>query len=241
MLRRLAWEPAAYDRDWIVQTGIAIRTAILDEQTRRFVASRAGAVVVNLGAGLCTRLFRVDDGNVRWIDVDLPEVIALRAQLVPAHDRSRAIARSVLDDTWTAAIGDIEGRPVLFIAEGLLQYFDVRDVARLLQRMAERFPGAHMLIEAVSPLARVCSRRQPALVAAGVRIRWSLRRAADLEAWSPHIRVVAQHYYDHPRRRWRWLRALGWIGAVRKLMTIVDVEFEAAGGSAGREVGAKRT
>jgi O-methyltransferase involved in polyketide biosynthesis len=53
--------------------------------------------IVNLGAGLDTGFYRVDNGFIQWIDVDLPEVIELRKTVIPETDSSRRISGSPLD------------------------------------------------------------------------------------------------------------------------------------------------
>ena len=56
-------------------------------------------LVVNLGAGLDTRFYRLDNGTIAWIDIDLPEVVAFRQKLQdPANPRRLLLAASVLED-----------------------------------------------------------------------------------------------------------------------------------------------
>jgi O-methyltransferase involved in polyketide biosynthesis len=56
----------------------------------------------SLGEGPETGFWRVDDGTVQWVGVDLPEVIALRRPLLPASDRWREVACSATDPGgWT--------------------------------------------------------------------------------------------------------------------------------------------
>ena len=63
---------------------IAVRAKRFDELVRRFVIHHPDAVVLDLGAGLDGRMFRVDPPpTVGWYDVDFPEVVALRPHLLP--------------------------------------------------------------------------------------------------------------------------------------------------------------
>ena len=96
----------------------ALRARCFDDEIRRFLSRHPGDTVVALGEGLETQLWRVDDGRVRWVTVDLPEVIALRRELLPLHDRNRMIAASVLDHAWTSAVPP--NTDVLVTAQGLL-------------------------------------------------------------------------------------------------------------------------
>ena len=60
--------------------------------------------MVALGEGLETQFWRVDNGSVLWLTVDLPEVVELRRQLLPSDPRARAIAGSALDPAgWTSS------------------------------------------------------------------------------------------------------------------------------------------
>jgi O-methyltransferase involved in polyketide biosynthesis len=70
----------------------ALRAKMLDDRVRAFTAEHPNAVVVDLGAGLDTGLFRVDPpAAVDWYSVDLPGVIALRNRLMPLHERGHSI------------------------------------------------------------------------------------------------------------------------------------------------------
>ncbi len=63
------------------------------------------AVVVNLGAGLDTTFSRVDNGLIRWFDLDLPDAIAFRQKLILGSERGACLARSAFDQSWFDEIG----------------------------------------------------------------------------------------------------------------------------------------
>jgi O-methyltransferase involved in polyketide biosynthesis len=72
----------------------ALRAKMLDERVRGFIAEHPDAVVVALGAGLDTGMLRVEPPTtVDWYNVDLPNVIALRNELVPADSRRSTCIR----------------------------------------------------------------------------------------------------------------------------------------------------
>ena len=81
-------------------------------------------LVVNLGAGLDTRFYRLDNGTIAWIDIDLPEVVAFRQKLQePANPRRLLLAASVLEHGWVPHVKRLARSRVLFVAEGLFPYF----------------------------------------------------------------------------------------------------------------------
>jgi O-methyltransferase involved in polyketide biosynthesis len=57
--------------------------------------------VVALGEGLETQFWRVDDGRVRWLTVDLPMAVDVRRRLLGDDPpRRRTLAVSALDFSW---------------------------------------------------------------------------------------------------------------------------------------------
>ena len=63
---------------------IALRAKKLDEVALRFLASHPDALALDLGAGLDSRMLRINPpSTVEWYDVDFPEVISARGQLIP--------------------------------------------------------------------------------------------------------------------------------------------------------------
>jgi O-methyltransferase involved in polyketide biosynthesis len=108
----------------------ALRARAFDAEVRRFLAATPGGTVVALGEGLETGFWRVDDGTVRWVTVDLPEAIDLRRRLLPPSGRRREIACSATDPEWMDAVDP--ARPVLITAQGLLMYLEPADVHGLL-------------------------------------------------------------------------------------------------------------
>ena len=125
----------------------ALRALRFDDEVRRFLSAHPDGTVVALGEGLETGFWRVDNGRVQWLAVDLPEVIALRSRWLPDTDRHKSVACSALDFRWMGEVDSSRG--VFVMAEGLLMYFEPRDVERLLRACAERFPGGEMMFDVI--------------------------------------------------------------------------------------------
>ena len=104
--------------------------------------------MVALGEGLETQFWRVDNGRVRWLSVDLPEVVELRRRLLPGHARLRAVGCSALDPHWLTEVDDAD-RGVLVTAHGLLMYLAADDARTLVARCAERFRGGALVFDVV--------------------------------------------------------------------------------------------
>jgi len=124
-----------------------LRAVLFDREIRGFLHGQPRGTVVALGEGLETQLWRVDNGSVRWISVDLPEMIDLRRRLLPAHPRNELMACSALNAAWTSMAEP--AAPVLVVAQGLLMYFTDADVDGFFEMVAARCPGAAVLFDTI--------------------------------------------------------------------------------------------
>jgi O-methyltransferase involved in polyketide biosynthesis len=125
----------------------ALRALRFDDQIRRFIGEYPDATIVALGEGLETGFWRVDNGRIRWLAVDLPQSIAVRSRWLPDTHRHTNLACSALDFRWMDHVD--RSRGVFVTAEGLLMYFEPGDVERLLGACADRFPGGEMMLDTI--------------------------------------------------------------------------------------------
>ena len=93
-----------------------------------------------------TTFQRIDNGHVLWINIDLPDVVALRQKLIPDSERERTIAKSVFDFTWMDDTAQqMKDCSILFMAAGVLCYFKSSEVEVLFRKLAAAYPFAHFI------------------------------------------------------------------------------------------------
>jgi len=161
----------------------AMRVRQFDTFARAFLAKNPGGLVVDIGCGLDTRFDRLDDGQMAWLGVDLPEVIELRRQWLPDSARRKTIPKSMLDLTWLDEVARLN-KPVIFLAEGVFPYFSTGNVRPLVMAMAEGFPAGELAFDALSPLmAWIHNRTSSVLKRSGTSVRWDAKNPTELEAW----------------------------------------------------------
>ena len=129
----------------------AIRSRYADERLRNFLALHPNATVVALGEGLETQFWRVDDGQVNWLSVDLPEAIETRRNLLPGHPRNRLLACSALDLGWIEDVATQRQGPVFVSAAGLFMYFQREEVVSLLRTMVRRLGEGELFFDCIPP------------------------------------------------------------------------------------------
>jgi len=175
----------------------ALRAYNFDTVIRAFLEKNRDAVVINIGAGLDTTFRRVDNGDVMWINIDLPDVVALREKLIPDTDREITIAKSMFDFTWIDDIAQhTKGKSIMIMAAGVLFYFETSEVKTLFCNLAEKYPSAHVVFDAMSQFAVWASNltiMRKSGMDSSARLKWHLKKAANLRKWVNTIKVIEEY------------------------------------------------
>jgi O-methyltransferase involved in polyketide biosynthesis len=131
----------------------ALRALAFDTVAADYLLERPKASVVALAEGLQTSFWRLDAAGLAdeltWYSVDLPPVMALRKQLLPADDRIVNLTQSALDFSWMEQVDSSHG--VFVTAEGLLMYLDPADVRSLITACAAHFSDGRMMFDSIPP------------------------------------------------------------------------------------------
>lgn len=187
-------------------TGIAVRTRILDDYTKDFIDEYPDGLIVNIGCGLDTRFFRLDNGKINWIDVDLPEMINLRKKLFEKTERNKMLATSVLEQNWLNEILFEKDKMVLIIVEGTLMYFEEKEVKKLFNQLIEKFPKAILCFEVMG--SKLQGKVHPSVAVLGIDVKcpWGIEDIESLEAWNAKMKLVkATSLMDQYRERWPFI------------------------------------
>lgn len=138
------WQMARRMRHRLISSGVVVRTAVFDELILRTLRRDRITCVLNLGAGLDARPYRLDlPADLRWVEADLPRILEHKTTLL-ADERPRcrlerlgvdltdvAARRAVLDQVAT-------GRPTLVVCEGVVAYLTDDSAAGLARDLAAR-------------------------------------------------------------------------------------------------------
>ncbi|MEM9504654.1 MAG: class I SAM-dependent methyltransferase, partial [Cyanobacteria bacterium P01_E01_bin.43] len=103
--------------------GATLRTRMFDQDVQAFLAKHPTGTVVEIGCGLNTRFERLDNGQARWFDLDLPDSLALRRQFFQDEPRRTMLEASVLDTDWMEPVA-ATGGPWCFISEAVIIYLE---------------------------------------------------------------------------------------------------------------------
>ncbi|MFE7897765.1 class I SAM-dependent methyltransferase [Streptomyces sp. NPDC057424] len=174
-------------------TGAMLRTVLFDRWVADFLAAHPDATVVEIGTGLNTRYERLDNGRVRWFDLDLPDVIDLRRAFFADTPRRTMVAASVTDEAWAAEVASRTDGPYLLVAEAVLPYLYESDVRRVVDLLSDRFPGSLLALDTAGPGFFDTQEEHDALSKVAARMHWCCPDLAGLDAWRPGVHVLASH------------------------------------------------
>jgi len=178
---------------------VAVRAKILDETVRRFVRRQPDAVVLDLGAGLDDRNFRVNPpATVDWYDVDFPEVVALRRQLLPLRPNAHHIGADLTDPDWLQDVP--RDRPAMIVADGLVLFLGQKDLVLLLKRLIAHFPGGEVAMNAYTTYAVWAFKHSRAMRAiAGGMTNPGLNDPRQLEKWADGLTLLDEIFLTRAR------------------------------------------
>ncbi len=115
------------------------RVKAFDNAADRFIADHPKCTVINLACGFDTRFWRIENEKCKYIEIDLPEVIELKKEILKDHLGYEVIGSSVLDTSWIDKVTINGNTDFLLLAEGLFMWFPPPEAARLFKEIGERF------------------------------------------------------------------------------------------------------
>ncbi|MDX1927309.1 MAG: class I SAM-dependent methyltransferase [Pirellulaceae bacterium] len=135
----------------VPQADFCIRASVIDQLVTEFLCKHPSGTVVEFGVGLDTRFDRLDNGQVTWIELDLPHVIDLREKFFESNGRRQMLRGSIAESEWIERVLALVKGPVLFVAEGVLYFISSLQVHSLIDNLVSNFPNAAFIFDAQSP------------------------------------------------------------------------------------------
>lgn len=108
------------------------------------------ATIVNLGCGLDEIGKACDNGLCQIVNVDFPDVIGVRNQLISKYAREINIACDLKDYSWMNEVDGTNG--VLFFAAGVFHYFKRNEVKELVLELSKRYSKGCLVFDSIGKL-----------------------------------------------------------------------------------------
>ena len=131
----------AVPRAEMVRWGVVVRTSAIDRLIHEALQSGVD-MVVNLGAGLDARPYRMDlPATLRWIEIDFPNIVEMKNSGLAAQQPACQLQRIGMDLLDCSALGKrlaelaTGTKSILAITEGVLSYFSAHQAAALAEEL----------------------------------------------------------------------------------------------------------
>ena len=212
----------------IVQAGWVARSIFFDKKIKEFINAYPEATIVNIGCGLDTTFERVDNGKIKWIDLDLPDTIELRKQFISESDRRRFISKSVFDQSWYSEISKKDG--IMFLIAGVLCYFSKSEVKKLFNDFHTFFPGVEVVFDYFSSLGIKVSNKN--IIEEGgmdklAYLKWSINNIREIENWDGNIEVISHmQLYKEYKKNFSIFKRIGMnIADMLKMVSLAHIRI----------------
>jgi O-methyltransferase involved in polyketide biosynthesis len=176
------------------------RAMIMDNAVKDFLKENPKGKILNIGVGLETSFYRLGEPDVPWFDLDLPDSLELREQLLPNHFKNvKNIPKSMFDVSWMDDVGDISDG-LMITVPGVFPYFDEEHVKNFFNTFAPKLKGAEIIFDVTSNIGRFFIGQR--IKMAGMKsatLDWGIMNPHEMEQWNEHIQLKTSHYFlQHP-------------------------------------------
>lgn len=130
----------------------AMRQIDMEWEIRNYLVLHPDAAIVNMGCGLDQTGRTCDNGTCKIYNVDMPDIIATRAELCTRGERELDIASDLNDFSWIDAIDGSGG--AIFFAAGVFCYLTSGQAKALAGELAQRFPGGRLVFDTMGKLGK---------------------------------------------------------------------------------------
>ncbi|MGF1680884.1 class I SAM-dependent methyltransferase [Photobacterium minamisatsumaniensis] len=186
---------------------------LCDRQVKHFLRRHPNGRIINIGAGLDTRFYRIDNGLCRWFDIDITENLLWRQRLFHRSERYRMVTGSITDLAWLNELPNTAATPVLILCDQALLHCDHAAVSRFLQTVGCHYGQAEVCVVLAGSLGHTALAKK---MGAGDYLHGYVDPQRQLLDWLPWAKSVSRYNpLDNPCSRWQpWQR---WIAKIPSL------------------------
>jgi O-methyltransferase involved in polyketide biosynthesis len=197
ILKELEIDPRRFGLTANEVRAIVLRSQWFARTIRKFFERNPNGLCINVGCGLDASFEQIAEaggGRFCWIDLDLPEVIAIRRRYFAETERRRIIAGDISDPRLFAGLPWDSAQPAIVVAEGILYFLEPTQIETFFRSQADAADARHSVIEIAfdyaSPLGGWIVSRRPAHRQLGTTCHWTIRHASELRRIDARLEVV---------------------------------------------------
>ncbi len=180
--------------------GVVARTILYRDKLKELLKQYPDAVCINLGCGFDDKFSQVDNGKLRWVDVDLPDQISVRRKVYKDRERCTMLDGNALDGSWTKNIPEAE--MYIIVMEGVLEYFSKDQVKTYLNMLCDCFPHGYLLAELHSPFMEKNSKHHDAVKYTNASFGWGTKSGKEYLELEPRMKFLSETSYNEEMKKY---------------------------------------
>ena len=228
LIKKIDYNFQKFELAPVSMIGVVLRAAYFDAMVRLFIQRHHNPVVVHLGCGLDTRRQRLGSvtNKAYFYQVDLPEVIVFRQQLLPAKSNESYIAASLTETGWMDSLKNSHADATfIFIIEGVMMYLEPRLNQQLFSDLATRFAGAEIHFDVLSTWLSKHTYLHDSVHFTQANFKFGLDDDRSIEQWHPQLRyqgsVNLLRLDGWQRAGWAYVMGQTWVPSLQSAARVV--------------------
>ena len=189
ILSQIDYDFSKFKNAWTSYYGVLSRAKVMDNEVRKFIEKYPDCVIVSIGCGLDTRFLRIDNGKIRWYNLDLPEVIEKRKLFFEPNERVTNIPKSAFDSAWTNEI-ELDGKKLLIISEGVLMYFEEQKIKQFLEILTNNFNSFEAHFDLIYKGTVKLNDKHDALKNMKAKFIWGVKDGSEIIKLNPKLKQI---------------------------------------------------
>jgi O-methyltransferase involved in polyketide biosynthesis len=192
--------------------GCVLRSYHYDQLVSAFLREHPGCLVLNIGAGLCTRFSRLYPTGVSWYDVDTPEVMRLRQQCAPSTQEVsyQTISATLWEFDEIAKLPAPQPTSTLVLMEGVSMYLANGQTQQILKQLRDRYDRVQVVMDVVHQKFVHATQEVPTLLNPSMQFCGGIETLEDLVHWQVGVRNLERYNYlvelvAYPDRLESWM------------------------------------
>ncbi|MBP3884602.1 MAG: methyltransferase domain-containing protein [Olsenella sp.] len=194
IISSLGVDVSKYD-PFLSHEGVVARTIMFADALRVLIERYTDALCINLGCGFDDKFSQVDNGQIAWFDVDLPDQIAVRRKVFGDRPRCTMLEGDALDGAWTTQLPKDRSTTIV-VMEGVLEYFTKEQVAACLHTLCDSFEHGWLVAEMNSMFMVRHSKRHDAIKNTNATFKWGTDSGEEFVELEPRLQLVSEQSYN---------------------------------------------
>ena len=221
VISKIDYDFTLANKDSTMQMGVIARTIVLDDLVSNYISMHPNCTIVNIASGMDTRFNRLDNGIIKWYNVDLENSARFRLNYIKDSDREKTLAYSAMDPAWPDEIDHDDD--ILFVIEGLTMYLLEDDVRQILDVIDANFKSCSIFVE-IMPPASVKNVKEKSVEETDSKFIWGVEKGHELLSLNPNFKWIKDvNLFDGLDVYKPIIRLFSWIPFIRSKMDYIAV------------------